>query len=613
MDFDEIMAKAAITKIVGKSIDKLSKIFSEFTEDVLLKARRKLKREELEEFEENYDLEVSEKIVLQMISQNIKSTVIWSSEIDFSAALNAKALKSVFVDLDLYLSPLKERFDQFEETDTINRTQLLNDFSKNKIIYGGAGAGKTTLLKKICAELLEDLNYDNFSCIIVVRFREVDYVRNKQNDYFGLYDILIQTIGIQIKFPQSGLREFGFEYSNLLKLTILTFLEENNILLIADGFDEIPTNELKKQIEKEFSQLAISLKNSKFILTSRTNDFVVKLPNTQSYEICPLTDKQIKSIIKNWLVDDDKSADLYNKIRNSPYYDTTMRPLTLSHLCAIYERRKTIPPKPRYIYDFVMNLLIEIWDQQRSIIRPSRYSDFYIEKKKEFLAHLSFFFSVHLEKNVFTSDEIRLCYNKIYRSHSLPQGEGKKVVRELENHTGLFVQTGYNSYQFSHKSLQEFLTARHINSMPRIPEFDVISLLPNEIAIAACLSSSPNFFFENFIKEFKKYGDRFWYIFLNRLIDEIPDFNEDPSVIVFFLMAAEDNSDIIFEETFKKLMATTNLEIGLRPFYSQYIKGHMNDDLLYFSYYDISIPLDKRNYYPAKLFVDSSISYLFDQ
>ncbi len=607
MNYEEVIAKATISKVVGKSIDKIYRLFKEASKDILQKARTGLSDEEFELFEKDYDLELSEDRVLKMISNNIKSTFIWSSEIDFSAALKSKQLEKVFVDLDLYLSPLKDRFDQFERTKKIKRKTLLKDFSKNKVIYGGAGAGKTTLIKKICTELFDELDFQNFSCLIVIRFREIDYLKTKVDEEFGLYDILINELGIQIKFPHSQLDNFRFEYRNILKQTVITFLEENKILLIADGFDEIPNNDLKKQIEREFNQLAVSLNHARFILTSRNNDFILRLPNTHNYEICPLSDTQIKAIVKKWLVHKDKVEDLYDKIRNSPYYDTTMRPLTLSHLCAIYERRQSIPPKPRYIYDFVMNLLIEMWDQQRNVIRPSKYANFYIEKKKEFLAHLSFFMSYHMERNVFTSEELKICYNKIYRSHNLPKGQSKKVVMEIENHTGLLVQVGYNTFQFSHKSLQEFLTAKHINSQPQIP---IYSDLPNEMAIAACLSSSPNYFFKCFIHLFKKLDDRFWNVFLNRLVDESPDFDEDPSAIVFFLMATFESENKVFETSFKKLMAKTNLGIAIKPFLRIYKKGEINEDLVGFDFHDIQIPLDKRDYYPARLFARSNISYL---
>ena len=108
---------------------------------------------------------------------------------------------------------------------------------------------------------------------------------------------MIDLLGIHIKFPVEHLDDFGFEYYNLLKNTVISFFNESKVLLIADGFDEIPDSKLKSRIEKEFQELSLNLVYSKFILTSRSNDFLLQLTNTNTYEICPLNDKQIKSLI----------------------------------------------------------------------------------------------------------------------------------------------------------------------------------------------------------------------------------------------------------------------------------------------------------------------------
>jgi hypothetical protein len=287
-----------------------------------------------------------------------------------------------------------------------------------------------------------------------------------------------------------------------------------------------------------------------------------------------------------------------------------MRPLTLSHLCAIYERKKTIPPKPRYIYDFVLNLLLETWDQQRSIVRPSKYADFYIEKKKEFLAHLSYWLSFHLSKNVFSSEDIRRCYNKIHKAHNLPTSQAKKVVTELENHTGIFVQTGYNSYQFSHKSLQEFLTAKYLSALPKIPEVKVLTKLPNEAAILICLSAHPNYFFEILNKDFKLYNDLFWSIFFNRLIEEKPDFDESPGAIIFFLNNIYNQKNPILKNAFIKLLHSTNLKIAFKPFFKLYLNNGIYTDYTTYIYKDLKTPLTERSFYPTRIHTDKEISEL---
>ena len=601
-EIETIFTQALIKSFIEKGVKSVSSLFETQIKKVNSVAKKKLENDDYKYFRENYDLEISENEVLKHLKSNFDAAQTWANEVNFSTAISSKKLNNIFVDIDLHLSPIKTRFDSEELTRTINSKNLIKDFTKNKIVYGGAGAGKTTLIKKIFKEVIKEKN--DFSFPVVIRFRELDY-ENENYKKYGLFKILVDLIGINIAFPEKFIEDFSSEYHYIIKNTIIQFFNDCEVLLIADGFDEIPDNNLKKRIERDFNSLALELKESRFILTSRSNDFQLLLPNTNVYEICSLNDKQIKLLIGKWISSKKKAKELFDKIKSSPYYDTTMRPLTLSHLCAIYERKQTIPPKPRYIYDFVLNLLLEAWDQQRSIVRQSDYADFYIEKKKEFLGHLSFWLSYQLGKNVFDGDDIRKCYKQIHRSHNLPTSQAKKVVIELENHTGIFIQTGFNSFQFSHKSLQEFLTAKYLSALPRIPDIEVLNRLPNETAIMVCLSSNPNYYFQEFNKYFKHYNEQFWYVFFNRLIEEKPDFTENPGVLIFFLNNMWKNKNSLFQKIFLVLLSQTNLKVSINQFFKTYDLNGTYPDYTSFIFKDLKIPIMERNYYPSQLHIDS--------
>src|SRR5690606_21981309 len=90
-------------------------------------------------------------------------------------------------------------------------------------------------------------------------------------------------------------------YYSVIKRVVSQFIDEMNILLILDGFDEISSPSLKKTISGDIRELSLSLRNSNFILTSRTGEFEFNIEGSRTYEICSLTDKQIKIFIKRWL------------------------------------------------------------------------------------------------------------------------------------------------------------------------------------------------------------------------------------------------------------------------------------------------------------------------
>ena len=73
-------------------------------------------------------------------------------------------------------------------------------------------------------------------------------------------------------------------------------------------------------------------------------------------------------------------------------------------------------------------------------------------------------------------------------------------MQELALKEGLFIQSGYDSYEFPHKSLQEYLTAEFLIKLPQIPNNpDFLNLMANELAIATAISTSPSLYFADLI------------------------------------------------------------------------------------------------------------------
>ena len=115
-------------------------------------------------------------------------------------------------------------------------------------------------------------------------------------------------------------------------------------------------------------------------------------------------------------------------------------------------------------------------------------------------------------------------------SFGLPKGQCIKVISEIEAHTGILIQSSYNTYEFVHKSMQEYLAAEHIVKMPEIPRKLLHNTnISNELAITVALSSDPNSYFLKLVFDVFKgspVGSHFIMEFLSRLAYEKPDFQE---------------------------------------------------------------------------------------
>ncbi|GAB3948452.1 hypothetical protein GCM10028805_22880 [Spirosoma harenae] len=529
----------------------------------------------------DFEYTVTNEIVAKRIVHNVAHSNTWAKEISFKDSIHSKDTKKIFVQLDFFLTPKKTHF----ETSSEPKVSLKHlDFStKNVVILGGPGAGKTTLMKNIFINEIEKTsNQKEFAFPFVIQFRYLENV----NDNFSIFDLLFDNFGIDIALHSDiynsilryetilkesekeddqeydidfdeeieyyrphkqndpelnnyqdvlykykiakGLYEAQIEkYSDFKEQLIAEFVDKLNILLIFDGFDELPSNNVKLSLIKSIERLSLKLNNTRFILTSRTGEFDITIPNCRTYEIADLNNSQITQFIDNWFDDKRKSLKMMQGLENSPFKDTALRPLNLAHLCALFERSGEIPRKPKTVYKKIVNLLIEDWDEQRRIKRQSKFSQFTLDRKFDFLCNLSYYLTAKLVKVFFTTEMLKKCYADICESFQLPPNEVNLVVNELESFTGLFVQSGFDRYEFSHKSLQEYLAGEYlIRSNFILARKHLLIEIPNEVAVAISLASNPSILLASILFNLSNLATQtsFLFPFFQRLILEKPDF-----------------------------------------------------------------------------------------
>lgn len=439
----------------------------------------------------------------------------WANEISFKELRGTKTLINSFVDLDLTLGhiPTRNKRERKKIQDKIKLTELLR-LNRNFIILGDPGAGKTTSLKRLALGTFKSETIEKNRTPLLIRLRDLG-----SN---SLVEELTNLLGISIQFTNDASKDF--KEKTFLR-AIGQYLRNIKAILLIDGLDEVPFYE-RESIIKDLRNLILHSKGYQVITTSRSADFVYSVENASVFAVEPLSDEQILSFATKWL-GLDRGKDLLKKIRNTPYGGTEVVPLTLAHLCAIYERSGSIPEKPRTVYRKVVRLLLEEWDEQRSIKRNSKYANFDIDRKEDFLEAIAFHLTVSSNKSSFMHWELENAYNRTYKQFALPKDASREVAREIESHTGLFIEAGVEYYEFAHKSIQEYLCAEHILKLPKIPA-ELSTVLPNEMALAVGLSSNSNDYFGEVvissIKRSKGNLENFTFPFIRRILLERADF-----------------------------------------------------------------------------------------
>lgn len=453
---------------------------------------------------------------------------------------------NTYIDLNLNVTPLNRM-----HLPSKNKIESLTHYISKKrdehlVILGQPGSGKTTSIKYICNKMLnENEFFEDYHSILLIRLKDLKPISNFHFTENSLINNLAEIIDFNLYFPDYLKGEENKKIrSGIFEKTILHFINEMKTLILLDGFDEIPNLKEKEEFIKEFSYLCLSLNKSKIILTTRTADFPYSIDNTNVVEICPLNHEQIVEFSKKWFNDELISNKFIKELTLSPYYDTMLRPLNLAHLCAIYQKMERIPKQPKTVYNKIVNLLLVAWDEERQIKRTSEYSKFFPEDKCRFLWSLSFEISVIFKKYSFNTDDLQIAYKNIYKNFGLPANDSKKVAREIESHTGLIIQSNENQFEFSHRSIQEFLCAEYLMRLPEIPtDLEILKLIPNELAISIAISSNNSQYitylvYNRFLQKHSllPFDQKFYFSFISRLIQEKPEFNDENDTILSILI-----------------------------------------------------------------------------
>ena len=504
-------------------------------------------------------LQSTEQDMCESLSSHMEFIINWANKISFAELQKGKLTRDSYIPLELTVMPMRKRENIQEELPKTKIINLVNDVDCHLVVLGQPGAGKTTSMKNLCLQLLSgDQVSEKYNFPLLIRLREISHI----ND-FSINKKILEIANLKIE-------NLSEEDDYKERVTAAQFLEEMRPILILEGFDEISSNDVKEELLNQLDVLTKSVSKCKIIVTSRTADFIYNFDNVQNYEISPLSDSQISAFTEKWLGDDYEK--FLSELKETPFYDTAVKPLTIANLCAIYERIGRIPDKPKTVYKRVVGLLLNEWDEERRVKRNSKYLEFESDRKEEFLSRFSYELTTSTKDNYFSTKTIGVIYNKICHDFGLDKNELKEVINEIESHSGLFLQVGYDCFEFSHKSIQEYLAADYLVKLPNLrADFEYLSSIPNELAIAITISSNSSMYFcelmKSFLQEFLMNRDvsgfnlerkkalvnsklkaqkktlvdlklrktNFMMKFVNRLILEKPDFNSSDEICLALL------------------------------------------------------------------------------
>ncbi len=465
------------------------------------------------------------------LNSHLKRNLTWCQSFEGLNLKDDKTVAREYIDLEYYLSTranhIVQQLPEIKLVDTVfNRTD------KHIAIVGEAGMGKTSSMKKITHKCFTDEQYlPVYSCPIVVLCRDIITSKFTEENNYLITGYLQAQFGILAAYLDQKFKDFTVGH-HLIRNHIWEYIDNLHCLLIVDGFDELPIWQ-QTYAYRELNEMSHCLNNSKIVVTSRTANFNYNPGNIHIFEIAPFNDLQIKDFAVKWLGQQEGIL-FYNLIHESGFSGVSGQPLILSYMASLYEISKKIPAIPRSLYRQILDILLYKWDRARSLTRESEYENFDYDTKFTFLSHLAFNL---LSNNHVTFDKNTLsrAYHEIKESYpSLPKDNVDKVIDEIRKHCGLIILNGFDTYQFSHKSFQEYLSGFYISQFNPIDEIkDSLLRLPIETAMATVLSNNPSHFLSTIIditEHLELHQAQYIELYFGRLIKEKGNFTANSNL-----------------------------------------------------------------------------------
>lgn len=336
--------------------------------------------------------------------------------------------------------------------------EAVKNYGKLRVL-GKPGIGKTTFLQHLAVQC----NQGEFAADqvpIFIALREFAETAKRQGDV-SLFNDIHHTLGLSD--PDQ----------------LETLLSEGRMLVLMDGMDEVPNQDINAVI-REIRTFSDKYHRNRYVVSCRTAAQKLALHGFTDVEIAPFSEAQISTFAQKWFValgraatpqGQAKAAEFVEKLdlpENWQFRQLVVTPLFLHLACWVFQGEGQFPTKRTAFYKQGLDLLLGKWDETKGVKRDDIYRGFLLPQKMKLLSQLA---AVTFEQGQYffeqrTIEQYIEDYLQNLPGTSLEpeelQLESEAMLKAIEAQHGLLIERARGIFSFSYLAFQEYLTARKI-------------------------------------------------------------------------------------------------------------------------------------------------------
>ncbi|MFJ2437835.1 NACHT domain-containing protein [Streptomyces anulatus] len=344
------------------------------------------------------------------------------------------------------------------------------------LLRGEAGAGKTTLLWWLAAHAS---------------------ARTLDDDLVPLNGLVPFVVPLRTLRARGGTFPGPAELSGAAGLVVDAapegwagrVLESGRALLLVDGLDEVPPEE-REQAHFWLAQLLDRYPDTRCVATVRplaVEPDWLRSDGFAELRLLPMRNEDIQAFVASWhraallseLDDHDRLDELEHDLsrqfdQNATLRDLARTPLLCAVICALHRRRDGFLPETRWkLYSSALDMLLGHRDRRRRIGGPEGI-ELEVEEHTQLLQRIAVWLVREGQSEFTRGQALRQLGRALTGMERVSaQGPPERILTHLLNRSGLLQERRDDTYQFIHRTFQDYLAAKeliedeHLNELLR--------------------------------------------------------------------------------------------------------------------------------------------------
>ncbi|MFJ5868145.1 NACHT domain-containing protein [Streptomyces parvus] len=255
-------------------------------------------------------------------------------------------------------------------------------------------------------------------------------------------------------------------------------LETGRALLLVDGLDEVPPEE-REQAHTWLSRLLARYPETRCVVTVRplaVEPDWLRSEDFAELRLLPMRNEDIQAFVASWhraaRLSEQDDADRLNELerdlsrqfdQNPTLRDLARTPLLCAVICALHRLRDGLLPETRWkLYRSALEMLLGHRDDRRRLGQPEGVG-LEVEEHTQLLQRIAVWLVREGQSEFTRPQALRQLRRALAGMERVgAQGPAEKILTHLLNRSGLLQEHGDDTYQFIHRTFQDYLAAKEL-------------------------------------------------------------------------------------------------------------------------------------------------------